>query len=135
MTQEEKDKEAMEKKINYEDPDPNKYMGLNGHFYGEKTVNKAFVTISEAARIAQLPEVQAEVKRIQEEREIKVGDWAFDGESKVFFKVKWVSEKYFGIGPGTHNEISIVEFRAEREICTKITDPAFIALLEAGVKP
>lgn len=80
------------------------------------------IPLSEAARIAQLPEVVAEVERQRKEREIKVGDWF------------WASERprkcTHRDGVHTGDE----KYTWRHESCTKITDPAFIALLEKGAK-
>lgn len=49
-----------------------------------------YIPLSEAARIAQLPEVQAEVKRQEEAKRIGPGDWAFDKIRQCVFEVKKV---------------------------------------------
>ena len=119
MTQEEKDKEAMEKTVTCS--------VVNYAPYHETTTIRR-VAISEAARLyLDNPEVQAEVKRIQKEREIKVGDWFWCDGKGVEKCVDLIHRSPFPIksSRGTYSH----------DFCTKITDPAFIALLEAGVKP
>lgn len=81
--------------------------------------------VSEAARIAQLPEVQAEVKRIQEEMAIGKGDW-FRHKCGSIDRCEG-KDRFYIIG------LLMPNYHPDQ--CTKITDPAFIAFLEEGVKP
>jgi hypothetical protein len=115
-----------EKKMEYQDPAG--HIGIDAYKYGEKTVNKPFIPLSEAARIAQLPEVIAEVERQRKEKEIKVGDW-FRGSDGIVDRC----QKFRGVC-----DVDIVGLSGwnwSRAQCTKIPGPPeFIAFLEAGVK-
>ncbi len=82
------------------------------------------IPISEAARIAQLPEVQAEVERQRKEREIGTGDW---------FRQNNTVHQCRGFDQ--NKIVTMAGHRCTPSDCTKIKDPVFIAFLEEGVKP
>ena len=126
MTKEEKDKEAMETE--------NGYKIIKLKVWGKAEMH----TVEANARsIAQAyldnPDVQAEVKRIQEERVIKAGDTVLaknhEGSSFIF-QVHDIGED------GSIRMHDLCAYSPE--LCTKL-DPIkyanVIALLEAGVKP
>lgn len=80
------------------------------------------IPLSEAARIAQLPEVVAEVERQRKERMIRLGDWYWSYGRPRKCTADGLDHIYDG------NHVSGVDH------CTKINDPYFIALLEKGAK-
>lgn len=79
-----------------------------------------------AAVFAQLPEVIAEVERQRKEKEIGKGDW-FRNEGGGVDKCRY-NDDGIVVGDSTGHE-------SDAEDCTKIHDPAFIALLEKGSQP
>jgi len=83
------------------------------------------LALSELARIAQLPEVQAEVKRQEEGKRIGPGDW-FQSSSGCVDRCRH-NVDFLIVGNSTGYEFASKD-------CTKITDPAFIAMLEKGAK-
>lgn len=101
----------------------NAKIGLVAKARLDTNVTKVEIRLSEAVRIAQLPEVIAEVERQRAEKEIKVGDWI--QHAKGFYdKCEFVDGAVIFCRWGGY----VVKK------CTKITDPAFIALLEQGAK-
>lgn len=94
----------------------------------------SYLTVPEAARIAQLPEVRAEVARQEEANRIGPGDWVVEKASRTVFCVADVitddDGDVFLIGfPDLDN--GHCEFRAPQ--CHKITDPELIAALNAEI--
>lgn len=82
------------------------------------------IPIIEATRIAQLPEVIAEVERQRAEKEIKVGDW--------FWTKSGTPDRAHAIGIEKPEVLGQTDKWHKVQDCPKITDPAFIALLERG---
>lgn len=82
------------------------------------------IPIIEAARIAQLPEVIAEVERQRAEKEIKVGDW--------FWAKSGTPDRAHAIGIEKPEVLGQSDKWHKAQDCTKIHDPAFVALLERG---
>lgn len=98
----------------------NEYMGESGR--------PIKLRASEAARIAQLPEVVAEVERQRKEREIKVGDSVFDHR----FSRWWVVQRFDGEFYYSSEIEGGGEFCGKRADLVKITMDEYKAL--EGIK-
>lgn len=90
-------------------------------------ITKIEIRLSEAARIAQLPEVIAEVERQRKEKEIKVGDWFWTKLGTPDRAQAFGNERFEVLGK-SNNWHKVQD-------CTKIHDPAFVAMLEKGSQP
>lgn len=91
------------------------------------------IPIIEAARIAQLPEVQAEVKRQEEAKRIGPGDWAFDKIRQCVFEVKKVG-RHQVVGIEMAFSDDACEEAHELSECRKLNlPPEVIAALNAEI--
>ena len=87
---------------------------------------KTEMRLNEAARIAQLPEVMAEVERQRKARTVDRMDWFwYHGTIR---RCAGVSTSGPQLTDNQGSTLCVSE-------CHKITDPAFIAMLDAGAKP
>ncbi len=94
---------------------------------GKMTHVPGQMQVSEAARLyREHAEVRAEVERQEKERQIGPKDWFWYGRT-----VAQCDQIVMG---STHPIRTISGACFEQHQCTKITDPAFIAFLEQGVK-